>query len=158
MYGTPGRAYVYGVYGMHTCLNVVAGPAGQPAAILLRAAVPLAGVDAMRQARVARAIATRRADRRDPVAAAARLARIRDERLAIGPGNLAAAFGVALDDDGADLLDPAAGLRLEPCPDADLPGVIVASPRIGIAYAGPGWADRPWRFVLGPRTAPRRAP
>jgi DNA-3-methyladenine glycosylase len=148
MYGTPGHAYVYGVYGMHTCLNVVAGPAGHPSAILLRAAVPLAGADAMREARLARAVATRRADRRDPLAAAARLDRVPDARLATGPGNLAAAFGVALDDDGTDLLDPAGSLRLE-VPAADgAHRVIVATPRIGVAYAGPGWADRPWRFVL----------
>ncbi len=150
MYGAPGLAYVYRVYGMHTCLNVVAGPAGSPAAILLRAALPLAGAPAMREARVARAIATRAADRRDPVAAAARLARVPGDRLARGPGNLAAAFAVVLGEDGSDLLDPGASLRLEPCPEAERPRTVTAAPRVGVAYAGGGWSDLPWRFVVAP--------
>lgn len=150
MFGAPGLAYVYGVYGMHTCLNVVVGPPGGPGAILLRAAVPLAGAGAMREARLARAIASRAADRRDPGGAAARLGRVPDARLAIGPGNLAAAFDVSLADDGADLLDPAALLRLEPGPEDERGFAVSASPRVGVAYAGPGWADRPWRFVALP--------
>jgi DNA-3-methyladenine glycosylase len=149
MFGAPGLAYVYGVYGMHTCLNVVVGPPGSPGAILLRAAVPVAGAAAMREARLARAIVTR-ADRRDPGEAAARLARVPDDRLAMGPGNLAAAFDVSLADDGADLLDPAAPLRLEPGADEERGFAVSASPRVGVAYAGPGWADQPWRFVALP--------
>ncbi len=152
MYGAPGHAYVYGVYGMHTCLNVVAGEPGHPAAVLLRAATLTAGADAMRAARLARAIATRRADARDPAAAAARLARVADVRLAVGPGNLGAAFGVEPADDGIDLLDRAGSLHLEPRPDDDPPFVIEAAPRIGVAFAGPGWADRPWRFFAVPPT------
>jgi DNA-3-methyladenine glycosylase len=50
-------------------------------------------------------------------------------------------------DDRVDLLDPAGRLRLEPGLDEDLPPAILATPRVGVAYAGPGWADRPWRFV-----------
>ena len=148
MYGAPGSAYVYGVYGMHTCLNVVVGPRGQPGAVLLRAIVPRGGVDAMRAARLARAIATRRADQNDPAAARDRLAAVPDARLAVGPANLAAAFGVGRDDDGADLLAVDASLRLEPRPCDDPPFTILATPRIGVAYAGPGWADRPWRFEI----------
>ncbi len=148
MFGASGRAYVYGVYGMHTCLNVVVGPVGVPAAVLLRAAAPIAGAPAMRAARLARAIATRRADRLDPASAAARLARVPDARLAVGPGNLAAAFAVEAGDDGVDLLDPAGSLRLEPRPDGGEPVGIVTSARVGVAYAGPGWADRPWRFQV----------
>ncbi len=147
MFGAPGHAYVYGVYGMHTCLNVVAGPPGSPAAILLRAAFPVAGVAAMRGARVARATATRAADRADPAAAAARLARVPDARLAVGPGNLAAAFDIRLADDGCDLLDPGSPLRLEPCPADERGFAVVALPRVGIAYAGPDWSARPWRFL-----------
>ncbi len=147
MFGPPGRAYVYRVYGMHTCLNVVVGPPGRPAAVLLRAARPLAGVEAMRAARVARAIATRHVDRDAPDAATRRLGRVADARLATGPGNLAAAFGVDATHDGLDLLVANAPLRLEPRP-GDEPVAILAGPRIGVAYAGPGWADRPWRFRL----------
>jgi DNA-3-methyladenine glycosylase len=153
MFGAPGSAYVYGVYGMHTCLNVVVGPQGQPAAVLLRAIVPREGVEAMRAARLARAVATRRADRNDPAAARDRLARVRDARLAVGPANLAAAFDVGRDDDGVDLLASEGSLRLEPRPHDDPPFSIVATPRIGVAYAGPGWAECQWRFVIGEPTA-----
>jgi DNA-3-methyladenine glycosylase len=146
MFGATGHAYVYGVYGMHTCLNVVAGEPGHPGAVLLRAAVPIAGADAMRAARLARAIATRRVDARDPGAAAARLARVADARLALGPGNLGAAFAVETVDNGTDLLDPGGSLRLEPRGPDDPAFTIAAGPRVGVAYAGAGWAEIPWRF------------
>lgn len=157
MFGPPGRAYVYAVYGMHACLNVVAGPAGAASAILVRAAVPLAGEPAMRQARLARAIAARRADRAAPAAAAARIAGIAAGRLAMGPGNLAAAFSIDRSDDGCDLLDASSPLRLETARDGEAAGFgkgagygerVLVGPRVGVAYAGGGWADRPWRFRL----------
>jgi DNA-3-methyladenine glycosylase len=155
MFEAAGRAYVYGVYGMHICLNVVAGPPGQGAAILLRAAEPLEGVGAMRAARLARAVASRRAAAADPAAEAARLARLPEARLAAGPANLAAAFDVVRGEDGIDLLDPAGGLHLERGGPPGPRRPILATARIGVAYAGPGWADRPWRFVLAAATAPR---
>ena len=148
MFGPPGLAYVYGVYGMHLCLNVVAGPAGNGAAILLRAVEPLEGVPAMRVARLAASVARRHAAAADPEAEAARIARLPAARLAAGPANLAAAFSVEPRDDGLDLLDPAGSLRLEPARRGDRGREIVASARVGVAYAGPGWADRPWRFVV----------
>ena len=147
MFGAPGRAYVYGVYGMHTCLNVVVGPVGSGAAILLRAVEPLEGVAAMREARLVASLAHRRAPAADPAAEAARIARLPVGRLASGPANLAAAFGVERAENGLDLLDPAGALRLEPGGSDGPEPVIVATPRIGVAYAGPGWGDRPWRFV-----------
>lgn len=151
MFAAAGSAYVYGVYGMHTCLNVVVGPPGEAAAVLVRAVEPLAGIEAMRAARLARAVATRHADRADPSAAAAWITRLPAARLAAGPANVAAAFGVTHDDDGRDLLDPASTLRLEPAPPGEPPSAVRATPRVGVAYAGPGWADRPWRFVeVGP--------
>jgi DNA-3-methyladenine glycosylase len=147
MFGPPGIAYVYLVYGMHHCLNVVTGPAGYPAAVLLRSVVPLEGAEAMRAARVERAISSRQRDRENPEAAAARLARVPDALLAVGPANLAAAFGVERGDNGVDLLDPASPLRLERPPAGEPPVPSVATPRIGVDHAGPGWADEPWRFV-----------
>jgi DNA-3-methyladenine glycosylase len=150
MFGRPGIAYVYRVYGIHACLNVVTGPAGTASAVLLRAAEPLAGIDRMRAARVARAVATRAADRADPAAAARRIARLPASRLAHGPANLAAAFGVDVAEDGRDLLDAAGVLRLEPAPRGEAAATILATPRVGVAYAGPGWADRPWRLVVSP--------
>jgi DNA-3-methyladenine glycosylase len=92
---------------------------------------------------------TRSADRLDPAAASARLARVPDDRLAIGPGNLAAAFDVGRGEDGIDLLDRAGSLRIEPRHNGPA-FVILATPRVGVTYAGPGWADRPWRFVIAP--------
>jgi DNA-3-methyladenine glycosylase len=148
MFGPPGRAYVYGVYGMHICLNVVAGPSGHGAAILLRRVEPLEGIAWMRASRLVRSVASRRAAAADPSAEAARIARLPVARLAAGPANLAAAFDVERSDDGVDLLDPTGSLRLEAGDAGDrLPG-IVATTRVGVAYAGSGWADRRWRFVM----------
>ena len=146
MFGPPGVAYVYLVYG-HACTNVVTGPAGFPAAILLRSVVPVEGAEAMRAARVARAISYRRADRDNPEAATARLARVPDARLAVGPANLAAAFAVERSDNGVDLLDPASPLRLELPPEGEPAVAFVATPRIGVEHAGPVWAEKRWRFV-----------
>src|SRR3954447_25197613 len=61
MYGPPGRAYVYLVYGMHDCLNIVTEPVGRPAALLVRAVEPLVGAGIMRLARDDRTASRRRA-------------------------------------------------------------------------------------------------
>ena len=145
MYGPPGIAYVYLVYGMHHLLNVVTEPPGRPAALLIRAVEPLAGIDAMRAARASSA----RARRRD-AAAAAREAdaamRVPAERLAAGPALVTACFGLDRSLTGQDLLDPGAPVRIEAAPSGE-PATIETSPRIGVAYAGE-WAARPWRFTV----------
>lgn len=120
MFGAPGHAYVYLVYGLHHCLNVVAGPDAKPEAVLLRAAQILEGLELVRSRR--------------PNAA--------DARLAAGPGNLAAAFGVDRAFNGLDFV--AGPLRLA---FGDPPGRIARSARIGVDYSG-SWAARPLRFMI----------
>ncbi|HJZ60958.1 MAG TPA: DNA-3-methyladenine glycosylase [Miltoncostaeaceae bacterium] len=116
MFGPPGRAYVYRSYGVHWCLNLVCGPAGAGAAVLLRALEPRTGLELMRA-------------RRGPVP---------DRLLCAGPGRLAQALGVdaslngvALSGDGPlRVLAATASVR------------VVRGPRIGITRA----AERPWRL------------
>jgi len=147
MYGPPGIAYVYLVYGMYDCLNVVTEPDGRPAAVLIRAVEPVEGEAAMRRARIARA---RRRGPPPPVGdegrhrAIDRLTMIAPDRLASGPGLVAAAFEITRADTGADLLAPGAGLRLE---EGTPPSDITASPRVGIDYAAEPWRSVPWRFT-----------
>ncbi len=156
MFGPPGRAYVYLVYGMHACLNVVTEPEGAPAALLVRAVEPLEGIERMRQDRVARAAASRRTTQPERARAdRERIARIPDARLASGPGLVAAAFGLDTGWTGTDLCDPRAELRLEagsaPVPSGsvpDPPPSIRATPRIGIDYAAEPWTSQPWRLSL----------
>lgn len=153
MFGPPGHAYVYLVYGMHACLNVVTEPDDVPAALLIRAVEPLDGLERMRADRVARAGANRRVTPTDRAAAdaAGRIAGLADHRLASGPGLVAASFGLDTTWTGADLCDPASPLRLELAPPAGggLPSEhIRATPRIGIGYAGEPWTSRPWRLCL----------
>jgi DNA-3-methyladenine glycosylase len=147
MFGPPGRAYVYRVYGMHRCLNIVTGPDGTASAVLIRAVEPLDGIEPMRHARLAWAVATSRRDRSEPEAAERRLAAVPDHRLAAGPALLAAAFSVDLADDATDLLG-GGSLRLEPCPPDEVGGRIAVTTRIGVGPAGDPWASLPWRFVL----------
>ncbi len=143
MFGPPGRAYVYLVYGMYECLNVVTEPHGPAAALLIRAVEPLAGADLMRDARAAWA-----ARRRGATAATLeRIRRLPDARLASGPGLVTVAFGIDRGDSGRDLCDPSSSLRLELRAVDDRPPAIVATPRIGIDYAPAPWRDHPWRLV-----------
>lgn len=139
MWGTGGRLYVYFTYGMHHCCNVVTRTAGAPEAVLLRALEPIAGLRLMRRRRGGGDLA--------------------EMAIARGPGNLCRAMGIDRRYDGNDL-----GTGPVVILDAPkvMPGTIVASTRIGVAYAGLD-ALRPWRFfvrnspaVSGPRVAAAR--
>ncbi len=147
MYGPPGHAYVYLVYGMHDCLNVVTEPMGEPAALLIRAVEPIEGVEAMRIDRVLRMRRGRKGwDAERAARAADRIARTSPRRLAAGPGLVTAAFGIDTTWTGLDLCDPSSPLRLEAGDTGTVP--ITTGTRVGIDYAGPPWTDRPWRFTV----------
>jgi DNA-3-methyladenine glycosylase len=120
MFGSPGHLYVYLIYGLHLCANVVCGPGTKPEAVLLRAAEITAGHDLVRRRR----------------------GHVPDRRLAAGPGNLGSAFGLERSMDGADLLSGPIHLA-----HGTPPARIERSPRIGIDYAG-DWAARPMRFSI----------
>jgi DNA-3-methyladenine glycosylase len=139
MFGAPGRAYVYFVYGMYHCLNVVTEPREHPSAVLIRAVEPVSGLERMRLARAERA--------RRPGAANHPLV-VSDNRLASGPGLVCAAFSITRADDGADLCDPESDLRLEPSDPAEAHPPVAAGPRIGIGYAPEPWLSHPWRFYV----------
>ncbi len=128
MFGPPGLAYVYLVYGMHYCLNVVTEADGRPAAVLVRSVEPIDGLAAMRAARG-----------RGPIA---------DHRLAAGPGRVGAALGLDRSFTGMDLCDPEAPLHLALVPVGEPAPSVVAGPRVGIAYAGEPWTSLPWRLAV----------
>ncbi len=130
MFGDPGVAYVYFTYGMHHCLNVVCGPPGTAAGVLLRAGEVIDGESAAR----------RRRDR-----GRARSHPRRD--LARGPARLASALGVDLSDNGSNLCDPVAELRLE-VGHTSPAAPISAGPRVGVSGAGGDGTAYPWRFWL----------
>ena len=143
MFGPPGIAYVYLVYGMYECLNVVTEPDGRAAAVLIRALEPVDGVVAMRAARLAHALGRARTDEAR-ARAEARLGALPAMRLAAGPGLLAAAFGVTRADTGVDLVGADSPLRLEP---GEAPARVKQTPRVGIGYAAEPWRGQPWRFL-----------
>ncbi len=121
MFGPPGHLYVYLVYGIHHCINVVCGPGAKPEAVLIRAVA---------------------IDEGAALARARRGASVPEVRLAAGPGNVAAAFGIDRTLDGVDLLAGPVQLL-----DGPRPLSVTRRPRIGVAYAG-AWAERPYRFLI----------
>lgn len=122
MFGPPGIAYIYRIYGVHWCLNTVTDRVDYPAAVLIRAIEPLRGLSVMRQ---------RRAPGAD----------LDDRQLGSGPGKLAAALGITGELDGHHLDRPPLFIaRGQPLPDA----AIARGPRIGVTRA----ADWPLRFFI----------
>lgn len=136
LFAAPGTAYVYFVYGMHHCLNAVTEPEGEPSAVLIRAARPLLGHDAM-------------AMRRHGVVWGA-LSPARRRGLLNGPGRLCQGLGIDRSFDGASLVEGPELLVAEEVPELGLrafrPRGVRAGPRVGIDYAGEARAF-PWRFV-----------
>lgn len=119
LFGPPGTAYVYFIYGMHWCVNAVTREDGFGSAVLLRAMTPVEGIDIMRARR--------------PKART-------DRRLCDGPGKLCAALGITREQDGVSLQEGEVTLHAgAPVSDAE----IRITPRIGISKA----TDWPLRFV-----------
>lgn len=122
MFGPPGHLYVYLIYGLHHCMNVVAGPGAKPEAVLIRSLALDEGIELA---------GLRRGPRAQP------------DRLASGPGNVGQALGVDRRLNGTDLL--AGPVRVEP--RHGRPPRISRGPRVGVDYAG-AWSARPLRFWI----------
>ncbi len=115
LFGPPGHWYVYLCYGIHEMLNLVTGPEGYPAALLIR------GVEGL-----------------------------------IGPGRLTRALGIDRRHNRQPAV-PDTGLWLEEDGFVPPENEVQATPRIGVDYAGPEWAAKPWRFVWQPATEAKHA-
>jgi DNA-3-methyladenine glycosylase len=119
IFGPPAHTYVYLIYGIHDCLNIVAEPEGTPGCVLIRALEPMAGLAAMRRRRGVD----------------------RPEDLASGPGKLTRAMGITLRHNGMDVTRGPITVRE---PEQEEPFEIAVSPRIGIRHN----ADWPLRFCI----------
>ena len=123
LFGPPGHAYVYFIYGMHYCLNVSCEPDGRAGGVLFRALEPVCGLEAM--------------------AAARGVPATRVSTLTSGPGRLCQAFGVTrVRDNGVDLTSPKSELQIQD--DGFVAGKVLVTPRIGITKD----QARPARFLL----------
>jgi DNA-3-methyladenine glycosylase len=131
MFGEPGHAYVYFTYGMHFCVNLVCEPAGEAAAVLLRAGRVVEGAE----------LAAARRSGASGGNGNRRLA-----GLASGPARLCQALGIDRAQNGADVCDPGGALRvLAPEGFSGLPADRIATgPRVGVRTG----ADVPWRFWI----------
>ncbi len=124
MFGPPGYAYVYLIYGLSWAMNIIVASEGEPHGVLIRALEPVRGLDLM---------VRRRGGRQAPGA----------RELTNGPGKLTQALGITGDDYGRDLCGQR--LFLE-APGETMAGAKVGrSARINVDYAG-AWAAKPWRF------------
>ena len=124
MYHDGGVAYVYFIYGMHYCFNVVTGPEGEGNAVLIRALEPVIGLELMQRRRNTKSV----------------------RNLCNGPGKLCQALAITKNEYGLDLCAADSPLRLirsRHIADAQS----VATPRINVAYAEEA-AAWPWRFYV----------
>jgi DNA-3-methyladenine glycosylase len=130
IFGPPGHAYVYRIYGLHWCLNLVAEPEGVPGCVLIRALEPVAGLGEMRRRREVE----------------------EEHRLCAGPGMLTQALGIGESDNGVDVTAGRLTVRAGSSRAGSGKPVIMATPRIGITKC----VDWPLRFVeRGSRFASR---
>jgi DNA-3-methyladenine glycosylase len=120
IFGPPGHAYVYFIYGMYECLNIVAEKAGHPGCVLIRAVEPVAGIELMQKRR--------------PAAK-------KVEDLASGPGKLTLAMGITRELNGKDVTRGPLVVR-EPIEKQEIEILVTA--RIGITKS----PDRPLRFIV----------
>ncbi len=126
LFGPPGHAYVYFIYGNHYCLNVSCEREGKAGSVLFRALEPLWGIKEMAQARKIELLFL------DDL-----------RRLTSGPGRLAEAFGITrARDNGCDLTSLSSSLRI--MDDGFRAKKIQVTPRIGISKA----AEQPLRYIL----------
>ena len=125
MFGPPGRLYVYFIYGMYHCMNYVTGDDGVAAAVLLRAATVVDGVDIARSRR----------------------GRSLDRNLSRGPARLCQALGISLQDNGVELHDSSSPVRLKLGAQVAA-GCIRSGPRVGISGVGGSGVVYPWRFWI----------
>lgn len=149
MFLAGGHAYIYFVYGMHHCFNVVSAPEGVGAAVLVRAIEPLEGLERMRR----RCNFGETADRAAPRPSEARWpdgrGRARDfidlRRLVSGPARVCRALGLDRRLDGEPLTS--SGRLFIERGESPSAKAIVVGPRIGVDYAG-AWARAPLRFGI----------
>jgi DNA-3-methyladenine glycosylase len=129
LWGPPGHAYVYFIYGVHYCLNISCLPDGQAGCVLIRALEPVAGAQAMARARKLSGL---------------NFETVRDLRkLLSGPGRLSQALSITRPrDNGKDMLSPRSDLQVTD--DGYRAGKIAVTPRIGIRKS----AEMPLRYVL----------
>ncbi len=123
MFGAPGYAYVYLIYGMYHCLNVVTEEEGYPAAILIRAIEPVIGIEAMRNLRGS----------------------VEDHQISNGPGKLCQALAIDRRLNGQDLTS--SGNLFIAAGDGTTPHDICTSPRIGVRGDNKA-LQAPWRFFF----------
>ena len=140
LYAPPGTAYVYLIYGMYHCLNLVTEPEGEPAAVLIRAVQPRHNFDILSENRFGRKWQ--------------QLTRAQKSHLCDGPGKLCRAMALTRAENGISLageelfvVSSLSALGLPPWPGDEAPLRIAAGQRIGVDYAGED-ARLPWRFTL----------
>ena len=129
IFGPPGHAYVYFIYGVHYCLNISCLPKGDAGCVLIRALEPVSGLREMAEARGFADL---------DLAASGNL-----RKIASGPGKLCAALGITRPrDNGKDMVSPRSDLQVRD--DGFCIEQIAVTPRIGITKS----ADLPLRFVI----------